>query len=76
MKQPSSTITVASLTGGGIVACWALVDNFTALAISPTVVSSTSLFGMSVAGYFTPEKVLKARIVDEINAKKKTTKKK
>jgi hypothetical protein len=59
MNKPSSTIKAATLVGMGITACWALVDNFTAVSVSATVVSTTSLFGMSLAGYFKKEKVLK-----------------
>jgi len=58
MNKPSSTITAATLAGMGITAAWALVDNFTALSVSATVVSTTSLFGMSAAGYFKRENVL------------------
>ncbi len=58
MNKPSSTIKAATLVGMAITACWALVDNFTALTISATVVSTTSLFGMSLAGYFKKENVL------------------
>ena len=59
MNKPSSTITAATLVGMGITAIWALVDNFTAISVSATVVSTTSLFGMYIAGYFKKEKVLK-----------------
>lgn len=59
MNKPSSTITAATLVGTGITAVWALVDNFTAISVSATVVSTTSLFGMSLAGYLKKEKVLK-----------------
>lgn len=58
MNKPSSTISAAALVGMGITACWALVDNFTAFTISATVVSTTSLFGMTLAGYFKKENVL------------------
>jgi len=58
MNKPSSTIKAATLVGMGITAAWALVDNFTAISVSATVVSTTSLFGMSLAGYFKKEKVL------------------
>lgn len=58
MNKPSSTITAATLVGMGITACWAVIDNFTAITVSATVVSTTALFGMSLAGYFKKEKVL------------------
>ena len=58
MNKPSSTITAATLVGMGITAVWALVDNFTAISVSATVVATTSLFGMSFAGYFKKENVL------------------
>jgi len=58
MNKPSSTIKAATLVGMGITAAWALVDNFSAISVSATVVSTTSLFGMSLAGYFKKEKVL------------------
>jgi len=58
MNKPSNTIKAATLVGMGITAAWALVDNFTAISVSATVVSTTSLFGMSLAGYFKKEKVL------------------
>lgn len=59
LSKPSSTIKAATLVGMGITACWALVDNFTAVSVSATVVSTTSLFGMSLAGYFKKENVIK-----------------
>jgi hypothetical protein len=59
MNKPSSTITAATLVGMGITAAWALIDNFTAITVSATVVSTTSLFGMSLAGYLKKETVLK-----------------
>lgn len=59
MNKPSSTITAATLVGTGITAVWALVDNFTEISVSATVVSTTSLFGMALAGYLKKEKVLK-----------------
>ena len=59
MNAPSSTITAATLVGMGITAVWALIDNFTAITVSATVVSTTALFGMSLAGYFKKETVLK-----------------
>lgn len=59
MNKPSSTISAAALVGAGITAAWALVDNFTAVSVSATVVSTTSLFGMSLAGYLKKENVLK-----------------
>ena len=58
MNPPSSTIKAATLVGMGITAAWALVDNFSAITVSATVVSTTSLFGMSVAGFLKKEKVL------------------
>lgn len=63
MNKPSSTITAATLVGMGITAVWALVDNFSAITVSATVVSTTSLFGMSVAGYCKKENVLPLRKV-------------
>ena len=58
INRPSSTITAAALVGAGITAGWAAVDNFTEMPISATLVSTTSLFGMTLAGYWKKENVL------------------
>jgi len=58
-KKPSSTITAATLAGMGMAAIWALVDNFTAVSVSPTVVSTTTTFISALVGYMKRELVLK-----------------
>lgn len=60
MKRPSSTITAATLAGTAMAAIWALVDNFTSLSVSPTVVSTTTTFVSALVGYLKPERVLQA----------------
>ncbi len=59
MNRPSSTITAATLAGMAVTAAWALVDNFTALEVSATVVSSTTTFAAALVGYFKRETVYK-----------------
>ncbi len=59
MNRPSSTITAATLAGMAVTAAWALIDNFTALSVSPTVVSSTTTFAVAFVGYFKKEQILK-----------------
>jgi hypothetical protein len=59
MDRPSSTITAATLAAAGITLVWGLVDNFTDLTVSATVVSGSTAFVAAVFGYFKKERVLK-----------------
>ena len=66
MKKPSSTITAASLAAAGVTLAWALVDNFTALEVSASVVSGSTGFVAALFGYFKKENVLPLKQPGEI----------
>ena len=59
MNKPSSTITAAALAAAGITLIWGLVDNFTAITVSATVVSASTAFVSTLIGYLKKEKVIK-----------------
>lgn len=59
MNKPSSTITAATVAATGVTLVWALVDNFSAIAVSATVVSGSTAFVAALVGYLKKEKVLK-----------------
>jgi len=58
MNQPSSTITFAFLAGQCVAVLWALIDNFTSVEVSATLVGETVILAAAVAGYFKKETVL------------------
>ncbi len=58
MNRPSSTITFAFLAGQALVVLWALVDQFTTMVISPTLVAESVILVASGVGYFKKENVL------------------
>ena len=59
MNKPSSTITAASLAAAGVTLLWAIVDNFSAISVSATLVSGSTAFVAALFGYFKKENVIK-----------------
>ena len=59
MNKPSSTITAASLAAAGVTLVWAIVDNFSAISVSATLVSGSTAFVAAVFGYLKKENVIK-----------------
>ena len=58
MNKPSSTITAAALAATAVTLAWGLVDNFTAVTVSATVVSASTAFAATLFGYLKKENVL------------------
>lgn len=59
LSKPSSTITAAALAATAVTLLWALVDNFSSISVSATVVSGSTAFVATAFGYFKKENVLK-----------------
>ena len=59
MNKPSSTITAAFLASQAVVVVWALIDNFTALTISPVLAAESAALAAGAVGYFKKENVIK-----------------
>jgi len=58
MNRPSSTITAATLAGSGITLMWGLLGTFSTIEPTALVVSASTVFVTSLAGYFKRENVL------------------
>ena len=60
MNKPSSTITVAGLTGLGMTFVWEVILQFNLLGapVRETLVAASVALAMALAGYFKKENVL------------------
>jgi len=58
MKQPSSTITAATLAGAGVSFGWELVSQFTSVDIRPSLIAVSVTFAIALVGYLKRENVL------------------
>jgi hypothetical protein len=66
MKQPSSTITAATLAGMFMTLVWALIAEYTNIPVSEYIVALSTTFVVALVGYLKREVVLEGQFMEKM----------